>query len=434
MSSASFILPPDEQNFKPFRNQPLVALHLLTILRNRLDKNYDFSIIDLRGIKKENVKFYVPERDIYFYSVYTIEWPSVVYARDIIRQTYPNAIHIAGGPHINILKEKAADGFDAIVIGEGEETIIQVVKDVRDKRLKPIYHGIAVSNLDAYSFAARDFLPKSAIVDREVLDAPNRELLGTTVLFSRGCPFRCTFCANMQYGPVKFRSPTLIEQEIEYLKAHYGVQALALKDDNGIPVNRHVAAPFLEAIGRTGVKWRGQSRANGISEEVVKLAAASGCTDIALGIESVSEMALKASNKKLNLTEAKNYIGLLNRYGIASRLHFIIGLPGEEDDIAQQIIRFVDESEPRSVLLSLLCPIPGSRMFENPEEFGIRIKGDSDWERYRTAFARFDENETPQLTFEYDSMTPWGPGRTADRIVGDYLSLQATFRERGLNF
>lgn len=431
--TASFVLPHDGTNHKPFRNQPLVALHLLTILRRDFGDALDLSMVDLRGVKKESAQYYVPERDVYFYSVYTMNYSEVVHARDTIRSVYPDAVHIAGGPHINVFKEKAADGFDSIVLGEGEEVIGDVIRDAQAKALKPVYQGKPITHLDDYPYPSRSFLPKSAVVDVGLLDEPYGALLGTTVLFSRGCPFRCHFCSNMQFGPVKFRSPALIEEEIEYLKKTYGVQALALKDDNSIPVNRRVAVPFLEAIGRTNVKWRGQSRANGISEEVIQIAAQSGCTDIGIGVETVSEGALKAVNKKINIDEARTYIQNLQKHGIRARLHFIIGLPGEEEDIADKILKFVQSCEPKSALLSILCPVPGSKMFESPEQFGMKIKSE-DWDRYRTAFGRFDEDELPELMFELSDSNLFGKGRTPERIVADYMSLQDTFRTMGLNF
>ena len=67
-----------------------------------------------------------------------------------------------------------------------------------------------------------------------------------------------------------------ITLDIEYLIREYGVNALALKDDNGIPVGRRLARPWLEAIGKADIKWRGQSRATGVTEDMVKLAKDSG--------------------------------------------------------------------------------------------------------------------------------------------------------------
>ena len=98
------------------------------------------------------------------------------------------------------------------------------------------------------------------------------KLLSTTVMFSRGCPFKCCFCYMPQmkeYGMgLRYRTPELIEEEIEYLKREYNMEGINLLDEIGIPLTPKQAIPHLEAIGRTGIKWRGQCRVDGITPEI----------------------------------------------------------------------------------------------------------------------------------------------------------------------
>ena len=115
------------------------------------------------------------------------------------------------------------------------------------------------------------------------------------------------------------------------------------------------------------------------------------------------------------------------------RLHFIIGLPGEPDDIVERTLAFIAESEPSSVLLSFLCPMPGSELFNHPERFGMHITT-FDWRKYTVVGGRFTEDELPNIVFEYDEVTPWGKGISKERILQNYVRLQATLRERRLNF
>ena len=208
---------------------------------------------------------------------------------------------------------------------------------------------------------------------------------------------------------------------------------LALKDDNAIPLNKKIAKPFLESIGNTSVKWRGQSRANGISEDIVKIAAQAGCSDLGIGIESVSPKVLKIINKKIDLGKAKEYIEVLKKYGIGTRLHFILGLPGEPNDIAARTLDFINETEPKSVILTVFTPLPGSEIFDSPKKFGIK-NINPNWRGYQSAFGRFDENEKPKMMFEYESMTPWGQGISNEKILEGYSNLQAILRERKLIF
>lgn len=430
-----FILPSSKHNYEPFRNQPLVAFYLFTIIEEHFNERVKLAMIDLRGIEEESILYHIPENDVFLYSISTPDFPELYSVLRSLRSSYPNAKHIAGGPHINIFPEHNATLFDAIILGEGEDSIIKAVNDILTSKLKSVYKQEKPIDLNSYPYPERKYLPKTAVVTTGILGGKYLNLRGTEVIFSRGCPFDCYFCANkkLKFGPIRYRSPMLVTEEIEYLKREYQIETLALKDDNSIPLYPKIAKPFLEAIGRTGIKWRGQTRANGVHPDMVKLAWESGCTDIAIGIESVSAYVLKLTNKRINLKEATEYIRLLNKTGIGVRLHFIFGLPGEPEDIVKQTLNFIDEVNPKSVLLSLLCPLPGSEMFEFPERFGIKIET-MDWERYRVAFGRFDAGELPDMVFHYDDVTPWGKGMNKERILQNYIELQTILRDHKLIF
>lgn len=426
-----FLTTTNKDNYQPFRNQPTAALHLLTIIENYFKDSVEVSLIDLRGLDEEYVIYHVPEKDIYLYSTTTPHFPEYKRHLNKIREIYPDAKHIAGGPHVNIFPEEGEKIFDAIILKEGEHSIIKAIDDILNSRLKRVYDQTGSINVNDYPHPDRKYLNKKAVVNKGLLPGEYTDLLGAEVLFSRGCPFNCSFCANQEYmpGPIKYRSPENIIKEIEYLKAEYKVEALAIKDDNSIPLNKRIAKQNLEAIKKTGIKWRGQSRANGIDEDIIELARESGCIDIAIGIESVSQDVLHRINKKINLEEARKYISSLQKAGIGVRQNIIIGLPGEPKDIVKQTINFIEETNPSSVLLCVLCPMPGSKIFDCSKEFSIKIDT-FDWEKYRPVFGRFDCAEQADLVFHYEE----GHGMDKETILNNYMELQAYLRDRGLNF
>lgn len=435
MLKIGFIHPSSKHNYEPFRNQPLVELYLLTIIEKHFEEKVELSIIDLRAIDEKYVFRHIPEKDVYLYSITTPDFPEFYNILTNVRSIYPNAMHIAGGPHVNIFPDECTKLFDMIIIGEGEESIIRAIDDVLNRRSKPIYTQDKYVDLNLYPYPSRKYLPKPVIVNTGILDGKHYNLLGTEVIFSRGCPYSCHFCANkkLNFGPIRYRSPELITEEIEYLKRDYNIKALALKDDNSIPLNPNIAKPYLEAIRKTDIKWRGQTRADGVHPDMVKLAYESGCTDIAIGIESVSPNVLKLINKKINIDDAIKYIKLLDKTGIGIRLHFIVGLPGEPEDIVKQTLNFIDKTNPKSVLLCILCPMPGSEMFEHSENFGIEIET-VDWEKYRAVFGRFSTCESTNMVFHYKDTCPWGKGMSNDKILQNYIELQTILRDRKLNF
>lgn len=431
---AGFIISSSKQNFKPLKNQPLGALYLQTILEKEFKNNLELSLVDLRAISLENTIYHIPEKDLYFYSVTSPDFPDIKKIVEGIREVYPKAKHIAGGPHIEIFKEKNLGVFDTISLGEGEETIKKIVYDYLNLRLSRVYSQQEKIDLDSYPYPLRKYLPKSAVAEKSVLNKKYNDVLGTDVLFSRGCPFNCHFCANLTPGKTRFRSPEHIIEEIMYLKKEYGIGGLAIKDDQSIHTNQNIARPMLESIAKTDVKWRGQSRANNIHQDMVKLAKESGCLEIAVGIESVSQRVLEIINKRIDFDKAKEYLSLLKKEGIDRKLLLMLGLPGEPKDIANKTIDFIKETEPTNVLLSLFCPMPGSEIYNNPKRFGIKVDNKKEFDQYKTAFGRFDEKEEPETIFEYEKTTPFGESMSNQEIIHNYTKVQDFLRENEMIF
>ena len=115
-----FIIPSSRANFKPFRNQPLVALYLMSILEEKFGNDITLSLIDLRGVEAESLMFHVPENDVYLYSVSTPDMNEITGIVKDLRAIYPKAKHIAGGAHVTLFPKECSVIFDSIVLGEGE--------------------------------------------------------------------------------------------------------------------------------------------------------------------------------------------------------------------------------------------------------------------------------------------------------------------------
>ncbi len=431
----NFITCSGEENYEPFRNQPLGTFHLMTLLEDKFKDRIDLSLTDLRGIQLKDAIYHIPESEVYMYSVASREYPETVGIVKKIRETYQNTKHIAGGSHINAFPKESQEIFDTIALGEGEESIKRIVNDLFDSRLKKVYNQQEKININEYPIPLRKYATKSSIVIKGLIGGKYLDLPGTIALFSRGCPYSCHFCANgIMKGRVRFRTSELIKEEINYLKKEYGIKALAIKDDQSIPTNRKISKPILEAIAETDIIWRGQSRANGIDYDIAKLAKESGCHDLGIGIESASQEVLNNINKKIDLDEAQKYLKILKDVGIGRRLHFILGLPGEKEDIADKTIEFIKRAEPSSVLLSLLCPTPGSEIYKNPERFGIELMNNLTFDKLGVAFGRFDENEKAKAIFKYKQKTPFGKSLTMEQIVRNYTKVQTFLRDNNYNF
>lgn len=435
-----FIFPSSEYLHNPFKGDPHTHLQILTVLDDRFGDKVALHLIDLRGIKRAFAMSRMPECDLYLHSLYTLDFNEQVAIVRGLKDRFPKARHIAGGPHATVFSDECLKLCDSVVLGDGEESIVKAVNDLRETgQLKPIYEEKEELDINEYPIPSRRFLPEATVARRGMMTLKTKpggeKMLGTTVIFSRGCPFRCIYCTMPQMkkfsSGLRYRDPHLVEQEILYLKKSYGMEGINLLDEIGIPIGRDKAIAHLEAIGRAGITWRGQTRVDCITAETAKLARQSGCVAMGLGVESVEQQCLDIINKKATVEKARGAIRLLKENDIEVRIYLMLGLPAEPDDIVERTWRFIQEASPDIVILSLFSIRPGTEVFNQREKYGIRTVSE-DWDKTMHMFGRY-ENETPTLTFEYAENTPWGKSKSPDRIVKEYMELQTKLRETGLS-
>lgn len=434
-----FIFPSSDYLFDPFRGDPFTHFQVLTILEDVFGSTVDLKLIDLRGIKRHFAKYHIPECDVFLHSVYSLDFAEQREIVATLRQQYPGALHIAGGPHANFFPEECALIFDAVIFGEADETIVEAIRDARISKLQRIYRPHGIIDINNYPFPRRHFLPKSATSRKNMLTLRRKpgleNLNGTTAMFSRGCPYRCSFCAieyaRREVPGIRFRKPEYVEAEIEYLKKDFGIQGLALTDEIVFPLNEKAAAQHLQAIGRTNILWRGQCRVDGVTPEIAVLARQAGCIALGMGVESVVQRCLDIINKRISVQKARETIVMLKENDIEARAYLIIGLPGEPDDIVEQTWRFIQETQPDLIYLGLFTVRPGTEVFNHPEKFGI-ARVDTDWDKTMHQQREGGKNKA-RLSFQYAPTTPWGRGMSGEEIVGNYIELQRRIREAGLS-
>lgn len=439
MLKIGFIFPSSDYLFDPFRGDPFTHFQILTILEDAFSGAVDLKLIDLRGIKRHFAKYHIPECDVFLHSVYTLDFAEQREIVATLRGQYPDALHIAGGPHANFFPEECSLLFDAVIFGEGDETIVEAMRDVRAGKLQKIYQPRGIIDINNYPYSRRHFLPKSATARKNILTLRRKpgleDLNATTAMFSRGCPYRCSFCAieyaRRETPGIRFRKPEYIEEEIEYLKKDYGIQGLALTDEIVFPLNIEAATRHLEAIGRTNILWRGQCRVDGVMPEIAALARQAGCVALGMGVESVVQRCLDIINKRISVQKARETIAMLKENDIEARIYLIIGLPGEPEDIVEQTWRFIQETKPDLIYLGLFTVRPGTEVFNHPEKFGI-INISSDWENTMHQRRGSRENKM-KLSFKYAPVTPWGRGMSEDEIIMNYNELHRRVKGAGLS-
>jgi len=437
MFSVGLVIPSWHYWANPSKIQPMYELHFATVIDSHFSKTKDVkvSVIDLRGTRSDQQIYHIPEQDAYLYWIpKTGDYKGIVKVAGQIKLNYPKAKHAAGGTHIDIFREDCAKDFDAIVIGPGEESFVSIINDCRKGSLKKIYKAdYKDAPYGKYPFMRRHYLPDTAIVNNLLFEKYGADIRSTCVLFSRGCCFKCKFCVYNVPSTIQMKSPKMIEEEIKYLKDEYSVRAINLKDEICIPISRETAIPFMEAIGRGGVMWRGQTTVVGITEEKMALAKKSGCLELAVGVESVSQQVLDIIDKKITVEQIKHFIKLCKKHGIKCKMCLIFGLPGEPENIVALTRAFVEEVKPDYVSLSGLDPVPGSDIYKNHKHYGIKHI-DENWEKHAHLLYRFSDSEEVGLPFEYEKETRWGKAFSREKIIENIRQMQQYFRDQKMTY
>lgn len=439
MLTVGFIIPSSDYLEDPFRGDPLTQFYLLTILEQHYNNRLKLHLVDLRGIKRRFAIHHIPECDIYLYSTYTLDINEQTNIVTQVRSCYPKSTHVAGGPHVGEFQKESLQIFDSIIIGEGEQCLISFFEDYMNNQSKQVYKQSSSIDINDYPFSRRHFLPITSTARKNMMTIKKKpeykELLGTTVVFSRGCPYNCIYCSMPRLKEfnrdTRFRKPDLVTDEIKYLKQEYGIQGINILDENCVPHSPLEAKNHFNAIKNADILWRGQTRVNAVNDEIAKMAKESGCVAMGLGVESVSQNALNLINKSIHVQESRDAIRILKQHQIETRIYLIIGLPGEPTDIVDRTIQFIEETQPELVYLSLFTVRPGTIVYNSPERYGIKWIN-RDWDKTMHLFGRY-ELEEPKLTFEYENPAPWGKAFSNQEIIQNQLFLQEYLRKHNMS-
>lgn len=270
---------------------------------------------------------------------------------------------IIGGAHPTFLPNDVIEHIrcDAVVKGEAELVISQILADAVEGRLQRIYEGGCVP-IEAIC------KPSRHLVDLHRYRPGGEDT--TPVYSSRGCPFNCAFCSKVTNRTYRTFSDARVVEEITDV-TKLGFRKILFGDDD-IAIDTQRLQHLLRIVKPFKISFRLNQDAKMLQEETIKIAADAGCYEISFGIESGSPKMLKEMNKQASLEDNKLAIKLTKAYGIKAKAYFLVNFPGEDEKTVAETIRFVEETKPDKWLLSAFAPLPGSDTFNNPRKYGIK--------------------------------------------------------------
>ena len=310
------------------------------------------------------------------------------YARAIRQKKIPVII---GGIHISLLPSSLSPDMDVGVIGEGEEAILELFELFMKKGN---FDSEGVSQIKGIVYRSpggeirlTEKRPPLFPLDR--ISLPARDLLSIekhSYLFSsRGCPFRCVFCASSRYwGPVRFFSAEYVVREIRELVDAYGVKLISFYDDlmiaDGARLKKIVSLLQREDF-LAKVKFSLNARANLLDEGVVKLLKEMNVVSVGMGLESGNERVLRyLKGSHISVDDNRAAIRLLRKYGIAANASFVIGSPDETEKEIWDTYRFIKTSGLSFVDTYVITPFPGTPIWEYAKSIGA-VQDDMEWGR-----------------------------------------------------
>ncbi len=280
---------------------------------------------------------------------------------------------VFGGPHVSLVPDEAGRHADAVVMGEAEDTWPRVIEDFQKKRLRSRYRSSSPS-LSSLPFARRNLLRKKNYIVHDVIQA------------SRGCPFQCDFCALASvYGHGHRTRP--VDEVLREIETFDG-DTFVFWDDNIVGTPSYSKELFRRLIPYRK-KWLGQGSITITRDpELLRLAAASGCIGLFVGIESVSQGSLETVNKGFNRVDSlQTDIRKLHDAGIAVLAGIIFGFDTDDTDVFDRTLDIAGRSAIDGISFSILTPYPGTKLFGRLTAEGRILH--HDWPRYNSEHAVF---------------------------------------------
>lgn len=357
--------------------------------------------------------------------MFSHEWPVAKSIIQAIHEVNPNLTIICGGEHISATPDFCMDScpeIDVCVTGEGEETIVELMKALDgDCGLEGVggivyrsSHGLArtarrarIKNLEAIAWPAWDLFPLENYLANEFGYGvnPGRSM---PLLISRGCPFECTFCSSPQMWTTRWqaRNTEDVISEMQYYIDHYGAQNFDFYDLTTI-IRKDWIKEFCEKVINRGwnTTWQmpAGTRAEALDAEALHLMYLSGQKNISYAPESGSPTTLRLIKKKIQLDRVKESISAALKEGMNVKLNMIMGFPHETKKEIFESFSFLKDLAlmgVHDVYIACFSPYPGSELFDQLYQSGKIKKMDSDYFLMLTAYSdmRYSYSYSPHLT------------------------------------
>lgn len=348
----------------------LPSLGLLTLAGMTPDR-HEVAYVDVQDIEAVDMDW--SAYGLVAISTFTAQAPEAYELADTIRAC--GARVVMGGLHVTCLQDEALGHCDAVVVGEGELCWPDVLRDAEAGALRPKY----VARPGEFDLADAP-MPAYHLLD---MDKYNRITVQTT----RGCPWKCAFCASSVLLTPRYKHKPIdkVLAEIDRVCELWPRPFIEFADDNSFVDPRYWKA-LLPELAKRHVKWFTETDISvGEDDELLSLMRGAGCAEVLIGLESPSDQGLHGLELKTDFKRKRrsDYLRLVHNiqsHGIRVNGCFILGLDGQTPDVFDRVYDFARELELYDVQVTLQTPFPGTPLYERLRREGRLLKENA-WDR-----------------------------------------------------
>lgn len=379
-----YFLAEDEKEQKIMRPYP--PLGLLYISGHLKREGFKVELFDSTFQTMENLKQSLLQSPPKVLALYTnlMTKLNLLKIMEFVKAQLPNCSLVLGGPDVSYNVENyLKHGADFLVVGEGEETMKELAEHL-------LFDTHELSDIQGLAFMRNGDVvkttPRQKVKELDQLALPDRDSIDfnqyldvwqkhhgkrtANISTQRGCPYTCKWCSTAVYGQSYRRRPaSLVADEVEMLIEKYSVEALWFVDDVFTVSHKWLGELHAEFKKRNlKIDFECITRAERLTDDVLKQLAEMGCFRIWIGAESGSQRIIDKMDRRVDIDHVANMMQKTQEFGMEAGTFIMVGYPTETIEDIKLTAAYLKKAKPNQLTITKTYPIKGTSLYQEIED------------------------------------------------------------------